>query len=394
MTDGLKKLETVLETGVQTTAPALALAVYFEGKSVFNKAYGVLDPENQHNLTQPDTLFDLASVTKLYTTTAFLMQIAEGKVQLDTRVVEVLPEFGGDPRPIGQIQDPHTLQLIDAENVDLSLSPIDPNTITFRHLLTHTSGLPPWRDLFLHTGPLPPPPGIIDTVSHAQRLQQALALIAGYPFADAPGRTVRYSDLGLILLGAAVARLDSAASLAHVLQRRILQPQGLTRTGYNPRDPMQCAATELDTRWRNRRCQGEVHDENACGLGGIAGHAGLFGTADEVARFGQWWLDSLSGSGGLRRDIAQDAVALHAVTGVERRGLGWVLRTPGVSSCGQHFSDLSFGHTGFTGTSLWIDPLRLVVVALMTNRVYHGRNPDAIMALRPQVHDAVMEWLL
>lgn len=388
----LPAIEAVIQDGLRDTAPAITLAVYRQGERLLHGAYGALDPAaDSPACVQTDTLFDLASLTKLYTSTAFLLQVSAGKVSLDTPVIAVLPEFGaGGLRSVGPQQDPHTLQLLPPESDDPRL--VDPASITFRHLLTHTSGLPPWRDLFLRIGPTPPPPDQPDPLPAADRLARGLALIAETPFAGQPGDAVRYSDLGLILLGAAVARLKGTGSLATAIEALLLHPAGLTETLFNP-DPAfweaGIAPTELDLRWRGRRCLGEVHDENACALGGVAGHAGLFATADAVARFGMWWLDALDGRTTLRRDLAEDAVRLHAETGLERRGLGWMLRTPGYSSSGAHFSAGSFGHTGFTGTSLWIDPERALVVALLTNRVYHGRDADGIIALRKALHDAV-----
>jgi CubicO group peptidase (beta-lactamase class C family) len=397
MAEQFEALESVLLEGLQTTAPAIAIAIYQGGECVLNRAYGVLDPQTQSGAVQTDTLFDLASITKLYTATAFLMQVADGLVKLDTPVVDVVPEFAGDgtPRPIGDLQDPHTLEMIPPDAETLAFSPVDPKAITFRHLLTHTGGLAPWRALYQITGQVPPLPGTPDPETHAVRLGRALAAIATYPLVDAPGQAVHYSDLGLILLGTGVTRLDNAVSLDAVIAQRILHPAGLTHTTFNPTNPQNCAPTEYDSRWRSRRCQGEVHDENACGLGGIAGHAGLFSTAGEVAQFGQLWLDALAGKGWLPLELARDAVAEHAVTGYERRGLGWALRTPaaGVSSSGQYFSANSIGHTGFTGTSLWLDPQRGVSVALMTNRVYHGRDSDAIIRFRPMVHDSIVTSL-
>ena len=218
-------------------------------------------------------------------------------------------------------------------------------------------------------------------------MARALDLIAGCAFVDVPGRRVHYSDLGLILLGEAIARLDGVETPAGVIARRVLAPLGLTQTTFNPPTPSACPPTEFDARWRGRRCQGEVHDENAAALGGIAGHAGLFAPAVEVARFGQQWLRAVGGQAAdwLPPVLAKEAVRRHA----DDRGLGWLLKAAAGSSAGALFSAESFGHTGFTGTSLWIDPRRALVVALLTNRVYHGRDAARIAALRPAVHDAI-----
>ncbi|MBN1964146.1 MAG: beta-lactamase family protein [Anaerolineae bacterium] len=380
----------VLERGLAETAPAIALAVYHWGELVADAAYGSLDPETQRQPVEPGTPFDLASVTKLYTVTAFLMQVAEGRARLDTPVVDIIPEFRGvGARPIAGLQDPHTLEMLPVETPTSTL--VLPTFITFRHLLTHTGGLAPWRDLFRQVGPPPPPPGEPDPVPRPQRLGAALKLIAEYPFVDKPGQHVHYSDLGLILLGEAVARLDGRLNVAEVIKARVSGPLGCGATTFNPPDPTRCPPTELDERWRGRRVQGQVHDENAAALGGIAGHAGLFAPAAEVARFGQAWLDAVQGAGRaiLPPTLATDATRVHA----EDRGLGWVLKTSHAdSSAGSLYSLGSFGHTGFTGTSLWIDPSRQLVTALLTNAVYNGRDMTTF-ALRRAVHDAVCDWV-
>lgn len=383
-------VEDIIQQGLKNTAPAIALAVYYKDELVVERAYGYIEPS--HPLHHQH-LFDLASVTKLYTTTAFLMQTAENIITLDDPVVNIIPEFGTyGLRPIEGGQNPHTLAREPADS-DTSQQ-VDPSQICFRHLLTHTSGLAPWWDLFNRVGPIPLPPGKPDPLPRDQRIANALDIIAKSPFVDVPNHRVRYSDLGLILLGEAVARLDGVSSLDISISRRILAPFELDHTLFNPQHMKLCVPTELDARWRKRRCRGEVHDENACALGGIAGHAGLFGTPRDVAAFGLLWLRALQNHPNqllLPPTIAKEAV--HEQTQGEYRGLGWVLKSPEGSSCGQYFDASSFGHTGFTGTSLWIDPQRNLVIALLTNRVFHGRDADAITTFRPKIHDAVAQWV-
>jgi CubicO group peptidase (beta-lactamase class C family) len=383
-------LETVIETGLAQVAPAMALAVYHHGTLIHEGVHGYLDPEDRQQPVQPDTRFDFASVTKLFTVTAFLMQVAQQQTGIYVPVAQLIPEFNQfGPRPIEGGQDPHTLERLPA--ISIFKTKVDPGSVNFLHLLTHTSGLAPWRDLFMQVGPPPPPPGESDPVDREQRLQKALELIAGYAFVEKPGHAVHYSDLGLILLGESVTRLDKADTLADVIRSRITGPLNLDRITFRPDDPANCVPTEDDQRWRSRRCQGEVHDENAASLGGIAGHAGLFGTAPQLARFGQAWLDAVKGRSPdwLLPDLAQKAVTEQA----DGRGLGWVMKSPQKSSAGTRYSPDSFGHTGFTGTSLWIDPQRELVVALLTNRVYHGRHHKGVLELRMDVHDAVCDWV-
>lgn len=388
------KIDSLLQNALSATAPTIALAVFYRDRLLVERAYGYVDPPTRQQPALNSTLFDLASVTKLYTATAFLMQVARRKIRLDDPVVGIIPEFAGDgPRAIEGGQNPHTLE---REPVALDVDPtqqVDPKRITFRHLLTHTSGLAPWRDLFRNVGPVPFPPGQTDPLPRPERIRKALALIANYSFVDVPDKSVRYSDLGLILLGEAAARLEDQASIADVILSHILIPAELKTTMFNPPDMERCAPTELDQRWRGRRCQGEVHDENACALDGIAGHAGLFSTAREVAEFGRLWLEAVKGRAEewLPTQLAREAV--QEQTAGNFRGLGWVLKSPAGSSAGNLFSASSFGHTGFTGTSLWIDPERELVTALLTNRVYFGRENERINELRPALHDAVCEWV-
>lgn len=213
-----------------------------------------------------------------------------------------------------------------------------------------------------------------------------------FPFAGAIGETVRYTDIGIMLLGEAVARLQGCR-LDQAVRELVLHPLGLSTFTYNPlingirQDKI--VPTEYDDHWRHRRAWGEVHDENACGVGGIAGHAGLFATAFDVARFGQAWL-----TGDERLAISRDLRATatrQQISGQFRLGLGWMLKADSDSSAGDRYSAESYGHTGFTGTSLWIDPARQLVCAVLTNRVYHGRDPDGIHAFRRAFHDLIVE---
>lgn len=372
--DTYQPIEDLILTGLQDVAPAMSLAVYLRGTPILRRAYGYLDPESRLHPTQNTTLFDLASVTKLFTTTAFLVQVSAGKVALDDPVVSVVPEFGaGGARDIEGGQDPHTLE---RQTATVS-GKVDPAQVTFRHLLTHTAGLAPWRDLFLK----------LDMgKDHLARVQQALDLIGGYAFVDHIGASVNYSDLGLITLGSAVARIDGQPTLAQVIYSHV--NAAIT---FNPPLATLCAPTEDDQRWRKRRIQGEVHDENAAALGGIAGHAGLFGTADQVAQLGLRWLFALKGKDSkLSEQVAKEATTTHH----DDRGLGWIVKhnNDELFSCGDQFSVGSFGHTGFTGTSLWVDPLRELVVSLMTNRVYYGRDSMNILPFRRHIQEAIARW--
>lgn len=380
------RLDGILTQAAGTVAPTIVCQVERGGERLFERAYGWLNPASQSRPTTPDAIFDLASLTKLFTTTTFLRLVDAGRMRVDQPVIDVLPEFGGE-RIIGGAEDPISKQPLPADP-RWSGQIVDASAITFRHLLTHTSGLPAWRSLFRICGSAPAPEPMSDA-EIARRHAAALAAIVGFPFIYPPGADYVYSDIGLILLGFAVERLYGRR-LDEAIRALVSDPLGLGVL-FNP-DPTlhsRIAPTEDDP-WRGRRLRGEVHDENAAGLGGIAGHAGLFGTAADLCRLGRLYLnqgEDLLSPAMVDESIREQIVSADGV----RRGLGWLLRSDLDPSCSAAFGPRSFGHTGYTGTSLWCDPERDLVVALLTNRVYNGRAPEGILALRPQVHQAVIE---
>ncbi len=374
------------------TFPALSICVIHQGETIIQDAWGWLDPDTRNLKVTTDSLFDLASVSKLITHTSFLTLADVGLVTLDSRLVDIVPEFGRiSPRAIESGQDPHTRELLPVEERFHGMQ-VDPTAVTFRHLLTHSSGLPPWRSVYLLAADETPPPPTAGDPYDDKRWQKGLAAMVDFPFAGTIGDTVRYTDIGIMLLGEAVARLRGC-SLDQAASELVLQPLGLSTFTYNPLArgiPRELIVpTEFDDHWRHRRAWGEVHDENACGVGGVAGHAGLFATAKDVARFGQAWL---SGDPKLRisSDLRRLATRQHA-SGQFRLGLGWMLKADKDSSAGDKYSAASYGHTGFTGTSLWIDPERQLVCAVLTNRVFHGRHPEGIHAFRREIHDLIVE---
>ena len=385
-------LNRLIEKRLPQTFPALSVCVIYQGEPVLHDAWGWIDPETRHREVSAESLFDLASVSKLIVETSFLVLVDAGKVSLDSRLVDVLPEFGRlSPRAIGSGQDPHTRNFLPVEALYRG-GTVDPADVTFRHLLTHSSGLPPWRSVYLLAADEPPPSPTPGQPYAAERWRRGLAAMVDFPFAGAIGETVRYTDIGIMLLGEAVARLQGCR-LDQAVRELVLQPLDLSTFTYNPlingirQDKI--VPTEYDDHWRHRRAWGEVHDENACGVGGIAGHAGLFATAADVARFGQAWLTSDK-----RLAISRDlraAATRQQISGQFRLGLGWMLKANSDSSAGDRYSAESYGHTGFTGTSLWIDPARQLVCAVLTNRVYHGRDPDGIHAFRRAFHDLIVE---
>jgi serine-type D-Ala-D-Ala carboxypeptidase len=301
---------------------------------------------------RPDehTLWDLASLTKVVGMTTAMMQLVEqGKVDLDAPVQRYLPRFTGPGK----------------------------DAVRVRHLLTHSSGLPSWRAIY----------------KEATSPDAALALVYATPLDTAPGVRYVYSDLGAILLGQIVERVSGEA-LDRYLEGHVFRPLGMTETMYRPPAALRerIAPTEVDP-WRQRHLRGEVHDENAFALGGVSGHAGLFSSGHDMARFARMLL----GGGQLGGVRVVPAATLRRFTepqdtAVSRRGLGWETAT-GDNSGGHRLSSRAFGHTGFTGTSLWVDPERDVFIILLTNRVNPTRENRKIGAVRVRLADAVMAAL-
>ncbi len=352
-----------------TLTPAAQLAIRHRGKLIHESAFGFLDPETRQRPTTSDSLFDMASVTKLYATAAFMTLVEAGRVTLDTPVREILPEFDG-LRPIQPYENPlewdKTVQVTD------QLGLVDAGKVTFRNLLIHNSGLPAWRPFK-------------DQADVESAYRMALGTFFSYP----TGGRILYSDVGLILLGLAISRL-TGSPLDEAIHQRVTRPLGLESTRYLPtsqsHEVAHIAPTEF-CHWRGRRILGEVHDENAWRLGGVSGHAGIFSNAREVAAFGQSFLNASL----LRRETIDEMTRLQAEFGTVRRGIGFALWSADPEASSHPFSPLTFGHTGFTGTSLWIDPQRELVVALLTNDVYDGREGRGIAPLRVQVHQAIVE---
>jgi CubicO group peptidase (beta-lactamase class C family) len=297
------------------------------------------------------TLWDLASLTKVVALTTAMMQLWErGLVDLDAPVQHYLPAFQG-PRK---------------------------ERVTVRHLLTHSSGLPGWRPLYLE-GPTP------DSV---------LALVYATPLDTMPGAAMVYSDLGAILLGQIVVRLTGQRFDEYVTER-IFQPLGMRDTRFRPPRELwdRVAPTEVDTAWRGRQVRGEVHDENAFALGGVSSHAGLFGSGRDLARFARMLLrgGELDGV----RVVAPGTLALFTAlqdSTLSHRALGWE-KPNGRNSAGHRLSARAFGHTGFTGTSVWVDPERDLFIVLLTNRVNPTRARTGILQVRVDLADAVVAVL-
>ncbi len=344
-------LEEAVAAGV---TPGGVLLVARRGTVVLERAAGRLTYDGGSAAVAQSTIYDLASLTKVIATTTLMMRRVEaGALDLNATAAAYLPELEG--RPVGDA--------------------------TLRDLLAHSSGLPCCTELFRELGE-----GLDRDEARARYLEH----IAATEMEVGARERAIYSDLGVLLLGEILER-RAGRPLDGLVQEEILDPLGLRDTGYLP-DPAlrdRIAPTEPDD-WRGRLPHGEVHDENTHALGGVAPHAGLFGTARDVAAFAQAMLNGGVYAG--PRLASAETVALFTkraeLVAGSSRALGW--DTPSdPSSAGRYFSARSYGHTGFTGTSLWIDPELELIVVLLTNRVHPTRDNIAIRRLRPAIHDAV-----
>lgn len=318
---------------------AAVARVEHRGRAVFERAYGVTridEPRAVH----VDTWFDLASITKIFVGTLALRAVAANALALDAPASAVLAEW--------------------REGAHAAITP--------RMLLAHTSGM--------HSG-----------ADYRQLLgEDVVRFTLRRELAALPSERVIYSDLGFIALGELLSRLHGA-SLSAALDRAL--PSGV-QASFLPRGRTHIPATE-DDGWRGR-VQGVVHDEKAYLMGGVAGHAGIFGDAAAVGWLAEQYLAALHGRPSiLTRALAEAAVAEQAHDDVLRRGLGWALKTRDDNSCGRLMSRASFGHTGFVGTCVWADPERDCSGVLLTNAVYYGRRDTR--DLRAAFFEAMVEEL-
>ena len=346
----------ILEAAVaHDTTPGGVLAVGHRGSLVALQPFGRYTYDDYAAPVAADSVYDLASLTKVVGTTTAAMQLIENRrLDLDAPIVRYLPEFGQGPDPAWREQ------------------------VLVRHLLTHSGGLPPYVRFFLELD------------NRKEMMERIYAMPLEYPV----GTQAIYSDLGIILLGEIIERV-SGRPLDEYLQREVFEPLAMTQTRYNPPEEWlaRIAPTEFDQEFRHRLVRGEVHDENAWVMSGVAPHAGLFSTARDLATFCQFLLN-----GGiyahrrlLKRETIERFTRRQDIPD-STRAIGW--DTPSERSSGGHYlSGRAFGHTGFTGTSIWIDPEKELFVILLTNRVHPTRENIQIRQLRPAVHDAVMEAL-
>jgi CubicO group peptidase (beta-lactamase class C family) len=347
-----------LRSEVDSAFPGAVIAVGQHGTVVLLAAvghYGIDDPRP----VTPETVYDLASLTKVIgLTTACMMLVADGKLDLDAPVQRYVPAFRGAGK----------------------------ERVTIRHLLTHSSGLPAWRPLY----------------TEATTRATALALVDTTPLAAEPGRAMVYSDLGAIVLTQAVETITGERLDQH-LDRRLFRPLGMTSTRYLPPPEWRDRIAPTERSQDGTIIRGTVHDENAWKLGGVSGHAGLFSTAGDLARFAEWLLEQRAGAltPGWQPGVNPPKLPSNLVLEFTRRqdlppgssrALGW--DTPSENStAGTKLGAHAFGHTGFTGTSIWMDPDRDLFIILLTNRVHPTRENGRIARVRPHVADLVVDAL-
>jgi CubicO group peptidase (beta-lactamase class C family) len=295
----------------------------------------------------PDSLYDLASITKIFVTLALMRQFEEGLLRLEDTVGYFKPGF------------------ISREN--------NKGDITLLELLTHTSVIPSLIELFLY--------------AHTPE-DMLLAIRRSVNRPDSPG-TVKYTCEGYILLGTIVAALDGAP-LDEVIRSRVLEPLGMKDTGYKPAPALldRIAPTEYSA-WRGRVVRGQVHDENAVVMGEVSGNAGLFSTAGDLARVAEMMLRCGREAGFLHPATVEKMTANYTPRGGQNRGLGWLLAGP-TAPAGDLMSARSFGHTGFTGTSIWVDPQYGLYGVLLANRIHPSRENTKFFRVRSIFHNLII----
>ena len=340
--DRVAPARAIVDAAIGTLCTACVLLVEHRGRRQ-TYAAGTLCPDPDARPDAPcleTSLFDIASLTKLATSTLCLALVRDRVLELAMPLRDIVPDFRGPGK----------------------------DAVTIGHVLTHTAGLKWWKPLY----------------EEAKSAEEAIWLAAQEPLAQSVG-TFTYSDLGYVMLTSGLARAGDAA-FEDLIRDRVTGPVDAVTCAFGPRPPAECVATEMDAKWRGKRLRGEVHDENAFAMGGIAGHAGLFGTAGDVAALARVFRDGAV----IGNELASLARREHARGENARRGLGLALRAPDGPMCGRHFGPDAWGHLGFTGTSLWVDPGLDLTVVLLTNRVYFGRdNADALYRFRIAVHEAV-----
>ena len=345
----LESIDRVVQRGITAGGyPGAAVVVGRKGAAVWERGFGKLSWETSSSAVDAEhTIYDIASLSKVVgTTTAIMVLYDEKKIDLDAPVFRYIPAFSGGLK----------------------------DQITVRDLLTHRSGLPAGRDLW----------------RKAHSPQEARDMVISTPLEYTPNTGYIYSDLGADVLGMIVEQV-SGQRLDIFLKRRVFGPLGMHDTFYRPADSLRYRIAPTETNPpRGYPLQGEVHDENAYALGGIAGHAGLFSTAADLSIFAQMMLNGGSYDG--TQILTDSTVSLFTRRTAGHRALGWDT-ADGDYGSGRYLTERAYGHTGYTGTSIWIDPDREMFVVLLTNRVHAAKadRPAKVIAdVRSDLSDAAV----
>lgn len=354
-----RALHNAFENGA---TPGIALLVDHHGQCVYRNTLGYAQVYPEHRDLHDDTIFDLASLTKVIaTTTAVMLLVRDKQVNLHDPVKKYVPELRHEQ-------------------------------ITFLHLLTHSAGFPDHCPLYEEVQQEADRRQDESFIGSPEAKKLVIEKICQTELIYAPGQFSKYSDLGIILLGHTIERI-SDASLDAYCNDMIFRPFGMANTFFQPGNvirPGDYAATER-CEWRHRVICGQVHDENAYAMGGVAGHAGLFATIDDVHRCMLKLFHCYNGEDEtIPKPLIRQFFARQNVVAGSTRALGWDTPSKGTFSGGTLLSEKSIGHTGFSGTSIWFDLTRKLLMLLFSNRVHPSRNNHTFIHMRPKIHDTIV----
>lgn len=354
----LEKSFTILDSCIKDEIfPSAQIFISKNGEILANKGFGTHTYENKSPPVNEHSIFDVASLTKILATTPIIMKlVSQKKISLNLPIKQFLPNFSGPLK----------------------------DKVSIKHLLTHSSGIEPYYEYFLGN-PIKSKREIIQDIINKELI-------------FTPGTDMKYSDLGIILLGE-IIQIVQDKSLNELTQKYVFNPFNMNNSSYNPNDENVefIVPTEIDNQFRKRLVKGEVHDENAFVLGGIAPHAGIFSTAKDIGNYFQMLLNEGTwlGKRYFKKSIISGFTMKQDMPLDSDRAIGF--DTPsqnGKSSAGDYFGPNSFGHLGFTGTSVWADPDEEIIIVLLTNRVYPTRDKKGIYQARRRFYNSVMESLL
>ena len=352
------KIFTLIDSCIKVNIfPSAQLFVSKKGEILINQGFGTQTYENKSPPVNENSIYDVASLTKILSTTPIVMKlVSQKKLNLDHSVKQFFPNFSGPLK----------------------------DKVTIKHLLTHSSGIEPYYEFFLEN-PIKSKNEIINDIINRELIFD-------------PGIDMKYSDLGIILLGEIIQIIQNK-SLDDLTNKYVFNPFNMQNSFYNPDKNIldKIVPTEVDNRFRKKLVHGEVHDENAFILDGIAPHAGIFSNAMDIGNYFQMLLNGGTwlGKRYFKKSIVEEFTNRQNLPENSDRAIGF--DTPsqnGKSSAGDYFGVKSFGHLGFTGTSVWADPESEIIIVLLTNRVYPSRDKKGIYHARRQIHNSIMKEIL